>query len=244
MSLLTRPASPPAEDSPRLGGRTTKEFLAVASLMVGAFVTLAPTDAHAASYSFDSSIVDVTTGVTNATVFGDTMDGLKVTVFFSGGGQETKTWADTGPFAGAASGTGWSLTFAGDTFAGVWSFTGTTAIDGLSLSGVGVGTVFDVDAAADTPGSGGGISWACTFLGPPACQDAHVTYSHVVAVGASPPQGDLWHVVDVRFSAPLESFGFIQDTDNDVASAVPEPGTLLLLGSGFSALALRRRRNS
>jgi hypothetical protein len=34
------------------------------------------------------------------------------------------------------------------------------------------------------------------------------------------------------------------DLEGAVGSAVPEPGTLLLLGSGISALVVRRRRRA
>jgi hypothetical protein len=74
-------------------GSTTGRFLTVASLMLGSLVALAPTDAHAITYTFDNSNGGVTAGVNFVGVFGGQMDGMKVTVFFSGGGQETKYWA-------------------------------------------------------------------------------------------------------------------------------------------------------
>ena len=114
-------------------------------MTLGALVALAPSEAQAVSYTFDSSIVEVVPPISEVAIYGDMMDGLQVTVFFAVGGQDTKTWGDTGPGAGGAFGTGWSLTLSGDTFENVWVYSG-SAITALSLSGLGACSVI---AASD-----------------------------------------------------------------------------------------------
>jgi hypothetical protein len=209
--------------------------------MVGAFVALAPTDAHAITYTFDNSNGGVTAGV-YFVLWGGQMDGMKVTVYFSGGGQETKYWAK-GDFpycCGGAFGTGWGLGLSGDSDSNTWSFFGTAAIDRLVLSGGWGAEPFGV-IGTSTVFWAGSSRWQC--YGFPGCQDAQVTYRQRVNV-LYPPwmTGYLYRIVDVSFSHPLDRFEFGQPALN--VAGTPEPGTLLLLGSGVSALALRRRRNS
>ena len=188
-------------------------------------------------------------GISDFQTSGADMDGMAVTVNFFGGGSETVAWADTGPVgAGAALGTGWSISLTGDSFSNAWQVDfGNLAVTSFVMNGAPGLTVFDIDNAANpgTPGSALGLEFASSI---DTLTDPVVTYSNVIQVGAAPPFGDLFEVMTVDLSG-LEiggisgQFTFVQDTDNDIRRDVPlpEPGTLGILGGALIAIGLIRR---
>ena len=209
-----------------------------------------------ASQSASAAVIvtDVTTtvsvpGISQFTTTGADMDGMLVTVNFVGGGSESIAWADTGGAgAGAAIGTGWSISLTGDSFSNAWQVDfGNLAVTSFVMNGAPGLTVFDIDSAANpgTPGSALGLPFASSI---DTATDPVVTYSNVIQIGAAAPFGDLFEVMTVELSG-LEAggisgeFTFVQDTDNDIRRDVelPEPGTLGILGGALIAIGLIRR---
>jgi hypothetical protein len=121
----------------------------------------------------------------------------------------------------------------------------------LAFDGTTGQTVFDrtFGGSFGTPNSVSGRDFAgfSTFSGSIAAQ-----YANMVAIGANAPVGDLFANVflsfgDGSFANALTSgrqYHFSLDTDNTTSAlaAVPEPGSMLLLGSGLIALAVGLRR--
>jgi hypothetical protein len=228
--------------------------IALAAAMTAAF-SLAQ---GAVVVSKDATNTNSIPGLTGFSTTGAMMDGLRVTATFQTGLVETRAWADTGAASGGVSGTGWSLSQAGDTFTNAWtfSFTGTAAalqLVSLVLDGSGPGqvTIFDTDTdatpAQDTPGSARGTNFSITS-GCVGC-DGTAVYSNQVGIGANPPLGDIFHTLTVTFTGgtgPRSNFSFLQDTDNDIRlnQPVPEPGTLALVGLALAAVGLRARRRA
>jgi len=223
------------------------------TLLVGvcAVALLATEPANAVIvYVEDTTNTDNIPGLTGFMTTGALMDGLTVTANFSDGFSETLPWADTGVDSGGVSGSGWSLDLAGDTFGANWNFD-FVGLDlgqlvSLILDGSTGFTVFDrtFGAVEGTEGSALGTDLVFTggFAG-----DATVTYANQVAIIPDLPVGDLWHLLTVDFGTggPRVDFSFVQDTDNDSRiTEVPEPGTLLMLGSGVAFSWLMRRKRS
>jgi hypothetical protein len=198
-----------------------------------------------------------TAALSGFTTNGAQQNGMEVTVFFSDGSSETIVWAATGATTGGVTGTGWSMTLGGDSFTTPFVMTaGDVQIAGFSMNGrPGVGTIFDVISDPElSPGSARGRPFELFGSIPDGIQTINVEYTDRLSVGGT-FYGDLYTVMNVDFDGRFLSnatLRFISDTDNsrfdsiivpvDPPNGVPEPGTLLLIGSGLLGLAMRRRR--
>jgi len=226
--------------------------IAAAALVWGVFSFQS---ASAAIIVTDLTSPVVAPGISQFTTDGADMVGMSVTVNFLGGGTETAIWQATGAQSGAATGafgTGWSISSSGDTFnTNAWTADfGNLQVTSFSMDGSTGLTLFnkDFDPLPGTPGSADGRDFATTLV-----QDALVqaTYSNVVGIGATPPVGDIFHMLTVSF-AEVENgtvsglFDFTQDTDNDIRIRVPEPAMLPLFGLGLAGIAViaRSRRSA
>jgi hypothetical protein len=221
--------------------------IAAAALVWGLFSFQS---ANAAVIVTDLSTVNMVPGISQFTTDGADMVGMSVTVNFLGGGSETAIWGATGAQSGAAVGTGWSISETGDTFnTNAWSADfGNLQVTSFVLDATTGLTLFDkdFDPLPGTPGSADGRDFATTLV-----QDALVqaTYSNVVGIGATPPVGDIFHMLTVSF-AEVENgtvsglFDFTQDTDNDIRIQIPEPAMLPIFGLGLAGLAIVARRRS
>lgn len=228
-----------------------KNKLSRIGALTGAALVFGMLSSHAAGAAV--IVTDVTTtisvpGISNFATSGSDMDGMAVTVNFAGGGSETVAWADTGgPGAGAAIGTGWSISLTGDFFSNAWQVDfGNLAVTSFVMNGAPGLTVFDIDnAATGTPGSALGLEFASSL---DTATAPIVTYSNLIQIGAAAAVGDLFEVMTVELTG-LEiggisgEFTFVQDTDNDIRRDVPlpEPGTLGILGGALIAIGLIRR---
>jgi hypothetical protein len=187
-----------------------------------------------------------------AVITGADMVGIEVEAYF-GGSSEVAIWGATSTdssvangegFAGAASGTGWSLSQQGFTLGnvsdtgsrlGLWTFGNFTGdfITRFTVRGLPGSIVFDVsdlDGPEGTPGSGVGRA----FLPE---SDAPVLSAFYSDQFSAP---DLFSTLDVVFQTGIESHttvDFFADTD----AVVPAPATLLLMTAGLFAFARRRK---
>ena len=188
--------------------------------------------------------ITATLDYTGSETLGYEMAGMAVTANFFGGGSETIPWASNGFFSGIASGTGWSLSQADDTFTSQWTLSTTsTQLAGFKVD-AGLGnTVFDRTF-------GGGTGTILSSLG----KDFVVTssgsgnitaiYLDQVALSGFLPVGDLFRFLDVRFDQNLGfsgSLAFLADTDQESSfrgfRTCYQPATILFLGVGLIGLA-------
>jgi hypothetical protein len=220
-------------------------------------------DAYTYSVAYDPGTLNVTSQITEYTTLGDMMDGMEITAFFVGGGSEQAIWGDTGPGAGGAFGTGWSLVQSGDTYyptsGATWTLANTGVEGGIQsiLIDAGPGdTVFDIvldgnPANEGTPGSLRGYAFDA-LASTDDTLDILATYIDQVALTGEAPVGDLWRFLDIDFQdVPFgaeNSLVFAADTDNILSGGdiqpVPIPSSLLLLGSGCAILISGFRRKS
>jgi len=189
------------------------------------------------------------------------MVGMEVVAYFDDSSSESATWAATGVDSGAASGTGWSLSEAGDTWDSNWTLSNssTKGIASLRID-AGLGdTAFDTyfNDLFGTTNSARGKDFAVTggLVQAYGELDILATYKDLVALTGNPPVGDLYRRLKIDFTNSAFASGssnltFVADTDNfefaGDLQVVPEPSTLLvwsLLASlGIGCGAYRRKR--
>lgn len=188
-----------------------------------------------------------TTAIAGFTTEGDDMAGMEVTV----NGTETVIWTATGPDAGAAIGTGWSLSEAGDTFSSSWTLSSTIGMQSLFIDAGPGDTMFDtLSDAFHTPGSALGRPFELLddggFDG-----DIDVTYTGPVSLTGEAFAGDLFRNMLVEFTSPFTgTLTFLADTDNAAVEGditpttpvIPAPGALALASLGSATLFWVRRR--
>ncbi len=217
-----------------------------------------PAASSATEVRYETGTVWATDGISSVSSTGASLAGAAVTVGFVGGGMQSAVWAASSGDAGGAFGTGWRLGVDGATYVnaagfGPWVFEvdGGVTVAWLSID-VGPWSVFDATRtyASDpvgypsTPGSQSGTPFA--YWGMDDLFGTTATYRDAVALHGHAPVGDLYRTLTLAFETGVTDTALAFSSDTDTASTalvpVPEPGTLLLVGTGLAAAGWRGRR--
>ncbi len=236
-----------------------------ATAVLACVVSASNASAAAITVSQDlNGITYFVSGISQTPTMGDGMAGMRVTATVSNGAQVlslTQSWAALGAGTGGVtfSSADFSLTVSDDTFeTNAWEMdfdpTGDWHVLSLQFDGAPGRTVFDrtFGGQIGTPGSalGKDFSGFSTFGG-----RIGAMYFNQVEVGVPPtavPVGDLFASLLLRFGdgafangLPPSAYHFSMDTDSTLSAltpTVPEPASMLLLGTGLVGLIVRRRR--
>lgn len=212
----------------------------------------------AQSYSVDAGTINQVSAPVVDKMQVQQLTGVTLTAYWGNSGPTTLAFQQSGSNWGFF-GTGLDL-FTGsgtsDTFFSTWTLNNkTNGLTRLVFDAAGTNTAFDMaygflGLAEGTPGSNIGNNldaYRCSLV---FCFDrwnTQVTYRNAVAVIPNGPVGDLYTQMDVQFGRAISSdlrVDALMTFDTDLVTPVPEPASLLLVGSGLIGLvtAARRRR--
>lgn len=184
------------------------------------------------------------------------MAGVSVTASFSSGqNDDILSWGDLGSGLFGVQTSEWSLTMNGSesTFYAIWTLdiidTSNVVISDIVISGLSGDIVFDIVPPFDvvTDGSEYGREIIAGSL-TSGNLSIEAVYSNEVALTGNAALLDLYETLSISF---LNDGGFTSDSifyfkaDTDNIGEVPEPGTMLLFGSGIlgiSSVLVRRRK--
>ena len=227
-------------------------------VVIAAMLLYFASDTYAQNVTRVDGVSYTTQGLSDYTTLGSMMYGMTVTANFIDGSYQTLSWGEWLGYSdgGGVAGNGWSLFQIGNTWDQSWTLTTDrdVCLDSLVLNGASGDTIFDTKDELynifDTPGSARG--WPFEVTSGQVAVDA--IYSNIVSLQGR-AYGDLYETLTLNFGDDgfSGSFRFRAETDTSAAigdvipvnpAVVPEPGSLLLLGSGIfgmGVLLLRRK---